>query len=97
MLFEHANDAICITTPKGRILSVNFRACEMLGYSRDDFLGKYFTDFIVPEEHARLLVGLAKLNLLDLCSHGLIAPSNRGKLGKTDGVRCPQRSFSEAS
>jgi PAS domain S-box-containing protein len=62
MLFEHANDAICITTPEGRILSVNFRACEMLGYARDEFLGKYFTDFIVPEEHARLLVGMAKLN-----------------------------------
>ena len=62
MLFEHANDAICISSPEGRLLSVNFRACEMLGYTREEFLGKSFTDFIVPEEHARLLAGMARLN-----------------------------------
>ena len=62
MLFEHANDAICISSPDGRLLSVNLRACEMLGYTRDEFLGKNFSDFILAEEHARLHAGMAKLN-----------------------------------
>jgi len=31
-LFEHSNDAVIIHTVNGRILHVNSRACEMLGY-----------------------------------------------------------------
>ena len=60
-LFEHASDGICITSAGGRLLNVNLRACEMLGYTRDEIVGKSFTDFIVPEEHARLQEGMARL------------------------------------
>ena len=60
-LFEQANDGICIATPEGRLLDVNLRACEMLGYAREEFLGKNFADFIMPWEHARMQGGQARL------------------------------------
>ena len=39
MLVEQAGDAFFIHDYRGRILDVNFRACETLGYSRDELLG----------------------------------------------------------
>ncbi len=60
-LFEQANDGICIAAGNGRLLDVNLRASEMLGYTREEFLGKTFFDFILPEEHAMLKEGLARL------------------------------------
>jgi len=32
------------------ILSINLTACEMLGYSREEMLGRPITDFVAPEE-----------------------------------------------
>ena len=60
-LFEHASDGICIASPDGRLVDVNLRACEMLGYSRAEILGLTFADFIIPTEHARLAEGLGRL------------------------------------
>ncbi|MDP6635399.1 MAG: PAS domain S-box protein [Phycisphaerae bacterium] len=37
-LFEQSNDAIFVHAPDGKILDVNSRACEMLGYTRDRLL-----------------------------------------------------------
>lgn len=36
-LFEQANDSIFIEDLEGNILAVNSRACEMFGYSKDEF------------------------------------------------------------
>ena len=60
-LFEHASDGICIASADGRLLNVNLRACEMLGYARSEILGKTLADFILPEEHGRLEAGLGRL------------------------------------
>jgi two-component system cell cycle sensor histidine kinase/response regulator CckA len=60
-LFEQANDGICIADRAGRLVDVNLRACDMLGYARAEFLGKNFADFILPEDHARMQAGLARL------------------------------------
>ena len=60
-LFEQANDGICIANAEGGLIDVNLRACEMLGYTRAEFLGRRLTDFMLPEEHARLQLGLSKL------------------------------------
>ena len=41
MLFERANDALIIFEPEDeRILEVNPRACELYGFSRDEFVGR---------------------------------------------------------
>ncbi|MHC4252703.1 MAG: PAS domain S-box protein, partial [Planctomycetota bacterium] len=48
-LFEHSNDAIFIHTMDGKMLEVNGRACEMLGYGRDELLAMT-TRSLHPEE-----------------------------------------------
>jgi two-component system sensor kinase FixL len=55
LLLENANDAIFVreVSPEGlgRLVEVNARACEMLGYTRDELLGMA-ADQIVPPEHS---------------------------------------------
>lgn len=44
VLFENAYDAIIIFDPNGeRVLEANDRACEMYGYTRDEFIGLSLT------------------------------------------------------
>jgi PAS domain S-box-containing protein len=47
-IFDGVQDAIFVETKDGRILGVNHRACEMYGYTRDEFIGKTVKD-LVPE------------------------------------------------
>jgi len=39
-LFEESNDAIFIHDPAGRLVDVNSRACEVLGYEKDELIGR---------------------------------------------------------
>ncbi len=48
-LFENAKDAIYVHDLDGRYTSVNPAAETLCGYSRDEILGKSFTNFIAPE------------------------------------------------
>ena len=48
-LFENSRDAIYLHDMTGRYLSVNRAAEELSGYSRDEILGKKFTDFVSAE------------------------------------------------
>jgi PAS domain S-box-containing protein len=50
LLMEHASDGIVIFDRAGRTLTVNTRACEMLGYDRDELLGLNARDLIAPAE-----------------------------------------------
>ncbi len=52
-LFEHAHDAILVLDPDGeRVLEVNRRACELYGYSREQFLGLSIRDMAPrPADH----------------------------------------------
>lgn len=43
-LFENAGDAIFIEDETDRILDVNIRACELLGYSREELLEMHVSD-----------------------------------------------------
>ncbi|MDB6169241.1 MAG: signal transduction histidine kinase, nitrogen specific, NtrB [Verrucomicrobia bacterium] len=61
-LFERANDGICITAADGTLLEVNPRACEMLGLSREDLLGKNFGEFIAAEDRPKLRAGMEQLS-----------------------------------
>lgn len=54
MLVEQAGDAFFIHDYKGRILDVNLRACETLGYNRDELLKMNISDVdveIAEEQH----------------------------------------------
>lgn len=48
-LFEWANDAIFIEDREDRIVDVNHRACELLGYTREELLQMRVPDLIAPE------------------------------------------------
>ncbi len=48
-LFERANDAIFIENREDRIVDVNHRACELLGYTREELLQMRIPDLIAPE------------------------------------------------
>jgi two-component system cell cycle sensor histidine kinase/response regulator CckA len=51
-LLEQASDAILVAQPPGRFVIVNQRACEMLGYTREELLSLSLTDVISPESVA---------------------------------------------
>src|SRR5262245_1919807 len=53
-LFEKANDAIFLETEDDAIIGVNVRACELLGYSREELLSKMVPDLQAPELRGRL-------------------------------------------
>ena len=48
-LFEKANDAIFLETEDDDIIAVNQRACELLGYSREELLAMKVSDLQAPE------------------------------------------------
>src|SRR5687767_4535222 len=47
-LFEHSRDAIYIHDMNGRYTSVNRAAEELTGYSREEILGKHYSNFVRP-------------------------------------------------
>jgi PAS domain S-box-containing protein len=49
MLFEKANDAIFLENESDEIIEVNRRACELLGYSREELLMMKVSDLLAPE------------------------------------------------
>jgi PAS domain S-box-containing protein len=53
-LVEQAPDAVFIADLAGRYTDVNGVACRMLGYTREELLGKTIADVIVPEDVERL-------------------------------------------
>jgi two-component system, cell cycle sensor histidine kinase and response regulator CckA len=52
LLMEHASDGIVIFDRSGKTLTVNTRACEMLGYDREELLQLNARDLIAPAESA---------------------------------------------
>src|SRR5581483_5447085 len=48
-LLEQAPDAIFLATPEGGFVDVNERACELLGYTREELLARSIADVLTPE------------------------------------------------
>jgi PAS domain S-box-containing protein len=49
-LFDYAPDGIVIANPEGYYLDLNASICRMLGYTREELIGKSAVDIVVPEE-----------------------------------------------
>lgn len=60
-LFEQSNDAIFLTKFDGRILDMNVKACEMLGYTKEQMKKMSVFDFLEPVEREKSVDVLAKL------------------------------------
>jgi PAS domain S-box-containing protein len=48
-LLEHASDGVFVSDQELRILEVNRRGCEILGYAREELLGKSVSELVNPE------------------------------------------------
>ncbi|TWT89891.1 Aerobic respiration control sensor protein ArcB [Pseudobythopirellula maris] len=53
--FDQAAVGMCHTDPDGRILRVNDRYCEIIGYDPEEAIGMHFQDFTHPEDLDRNL------------------------------------------
>ncbi|HKQ77461.1 MAG TPA: PAS domain S-box protein [Blastocatellia bacterium] len=60
-LVEQASDGIFIANLDGTYTDVNKSACQMLGYMREELIGKRISDLISPEDIPRLDVVRASL------------------------------------
>jgi PAS domain S-box-containing protein len=53
-LFDNASESIFIADLDGRFTEVNATACKMLGYAREELIGKTILEIIPPEDAPRL-------------------------------------------
>jgi PAS domain S-box-containing protein len=53
-LIEQASDGIFVANLGGSFTEVNRSACQMLGYSRDELIGKGISNLLMPEDVLRL-------------------------------------------
>jgi PAS domain S-box-containing protein len=49
-LFEGVADAILVTDASGHVREVNAAAVELLGYRRDDLIGRHWSDLVIDDE-----------------------------------------------
>ena len=68
---DHSADALFVQAPGGRILDVNHQACQSLGYSRDELVGRLPSDIdadVTPERAAEMTQRLAAGEMLSFDS-----------------------------
>jgi PAS domain S-box-containing protein len=61
MLIEQASDGIFILDKKGYLTEANSRACEMLGYQREELLLLHVSELILAEDIAAARLGFSEL------------------------------------
>jgi PAS domain S-box-containing protein len=62
-LYELSNDMIFLHDPDDRIIDINRKALEQLGYSRTELLAMTLSDLVPPAERPPLDAALSKLDL----------------------------------
>lgn len=60
MLVETMNEGLCVIDKDDRIIYVNNKYCEMLGYSREELLGRNLYEIVDSSKHEILRENLAK-------------------------------------
>ncbi|KKM10873.1 hypothetical protein SY88_11270 [Clostridiales bacterium PH28_bin88] len=78
LLFESANDAIFVHDMNGRFLEANRRACEMLGYSREELLYLRMQDLAVDGAGP----AAQRIRSIELAGNGVFETSVTDKLGQ---------------
>jgi len=54
-LLKNASDAIILADIEGYFVEVNWRACELLGYTGEELVGKHYTELHPTREHERTI------------------------------------------
>ncbi|WP_292468325.1 PAS domain S-box protein [Methanolobus sp.] len=76
-LFEQSNDAIFLNHIDGQIVDVNERACEMFGYTKEQFQKMNVVDLLAPYHKAAGVVGMQQFREDgDVYVHTLYAKAN---------------------
>lgn len=60
-LVEHSSDLLCTHDPLGILLSVNEPPLRILGYSREEMIGRHLREFVAPEAQASCDAYLAEM------------------------------------
>ncbi len=61
MLVEEATEAICMADNQGRNIEANSRACELFGYTREEFAKLSVADTVPPEDRALIGARFAEM------------------------------------
>ncbi|MBL8798057.1 MAG: PAS domain S-box protein [Planctomycetia bacterium] len=61
-VFEHAQVGILLADPQGRYLDVNTSAGRMLGYAREELIGRQGEDIVAPSEFTQIEPALNDIN-----------------------------------
>jgi PAS domain S-box-containing protein len=78
-LIEQAADAILVADPMGRLIDANRRACELMGYTRDELLNLEIADTHSPDDR---LLATERIALL-AAGHDIVAER---RLRRSDGT-----------
>jgi PAS domain S-box-containing protein len=60
-LFQQAADAMFVADPQGRLIAVNPRSCDILGFAAEEMTGRPFLDFTDPEDLRKNPLHLSEL------------------------------------
>ncbi|MFN8672791.1 MAG: PAS domain S-box protein [Candidatus Sericytochromatia bacterium] len=61
-IFEEASDAIFIANPSGYCIDVNENGCKIIGYTKEEILGKNIEDLLAKEESKNIQLDYEQLN-----------------------------------
>ena len=78
-ILENVNDIICTIDGAGKFATVNEASEDILGYSPEDLIGKYYLDYILSEEAQKISQSV------DAVVDGHGAQKFEGKMIKSDG------------
>ena len=84
-LFEQVVDAIIICELDGRVVDANHRACDMLGYTRNELLNLTAFDLSPQQEEEAILAAWRRLGKGDICL-------TEGKYLRKNGTTIPAES-----
>ncbi|MBN1284178.1 MAG: PAS domain S-box protein [Anaerolineae bacterium] len=87
-LMEQAPDGIFVLDPQGRFVAANLQACELLGYTRAEFLNLHLRDVTPPDERDKVDACLPALEGGECnvsCKDGAVVPVEIGARRLADG------------
>lgn len=55
-IMQHSMDMLCSIDAQGRFTELNAACCDLLGYTREELLGRPYIDLVLPEDRPRTLL-----------------------------------------